>query len=815
MSRLFIRPAAKQNESLLGYLMRLAEENVFDSPLSLVRFAELAHTNDKSSINDFIKAIASGQLNIKKLAAATEEPQSELEMKCYRLLEKGLDAYPDFHLFLNAQVPANFIRFNYPRFCPECMRIDPYHRFYWDYVPLTACPIHKKLLLDVCPNCHKQITWSRSTISKCSGCDYDLFQDSGIDVPEEQMDHIYLIAKVFRKCDATRHKLASFALLQSFQSIANLAYRTSPLPKLLFFEPALKRSILTPLPARSLLSPVSIIKTQDFDDVVIPDPKNDNIHNLKSIRDINEYLVEKLFTQKSTTRLKMRDEFQWQPNAEVHQKMVKFFTGKDVSLLLNYTTYGTLTPQQQARHFGIKNTAYRLPSRMHHSEEIHTSSFERREDIINHINASQHLGISEHLLRKLIKGKILAPLSGPHVDGFGDNLYSIKHIQKFMDSLLSLVEKNPLDEETISLEGYIKTFDISRRNSFVDIVNAIFDRKVKVFDVPSTRLADIVLSLNSVRIFSPQMSMISGYISVKEICSKIGIYTDAIYRTLEAGLLPYRAEGRKKFIRIEDFEYFNEQFIFIKEIASKHKCNATNLADKLIDDGINPVSGPKIDNNLVYIFKREDIENIDIKKIVNKDRYKASTGRIANNAHVFSYHKLINELSLITTTEVAKILDISSQKLGKLLKTDELNLYQHPALPVYKKYVKTSDLNDYIGRYRENTSLISFTAAADFMDESTQRFQSTWVKFNRIEVVNDGLDAKYIDLQRLIELKTFKKNAISIQEASELKGIDRSYFSNQVKLGKIKPVSGPGVDEYGNYFLNRREIEEHTHENWW
>ncbi|HIC46205.1 MULTISPECIES: TniQ family protein [Methylophaga] len=818
MRPLIVRPAPKENESLMGYLLRLTEENFFQSPLNLIMYAEAFKKNNKASINDFIKSIASGLIDFDSLSAITGENKKELEIKCYRLLCDRSDGSQSLYLFLNAQIPSNLIRFNYPRFCPDCMRIDPYHRFYWDFVPLTGCPIHKKLLMDVCPECHQQLTWSRSSISTCSHCGFDLFSYSGIDIPDNQMDHIYMIAKAFQKCDSRDHKLILFSSMESYEAIKNFVIRHFSLTERRhFIHFKRKLSVLSPpLLLKNLpYSPLPIIKTNDFIDLQLPRPKFSQLDKIRTIQQINEYLCYELFIFKRTNRINIDDVLQWQPNAEVHQKMVNFFTGQNVPLLVNYSSSKQLTTRQKARHFGVKNIAYRFPSRMNSILDTNSSFFERRHDIINSINASKYLGISEHLLRQLTKAKILHPISGPEIDGFGDTVYSLKYFQVFMDSLLALKELNISEEETISLDEYIKTYDISRRKSLVEIINAIFDKKIKVFDVPTSRLSHIILSLKCINDFCPQPSVSSGYISVNTIASKIGIYTDAIYRTLEAGLLPFKADGRKKLILIEDYERFNEQFVFIKEIASKHKCNPTNLADKLIDEGIRPISGPKIDNNIVYIFRRVDIENVDIKKIVSKNKYKANTGRIAKSDHSTSYHKLIEDMALMTTSEAAHILDISSQMLGKLLKAGEISLYQNPLLPAYKKYLKTADLNDYISRYRENPNLIEYSAAAKFMGESPERFQSTWVKYKRITTIDDGLKNKYVNRESLEKLKLFKNEAISIQEASELKGIDRSYFSNLIKLNKIQPVSGPGVDEYGNYFLNRQEIEKHRHENWW
>lgn len=818
MRRLIIRPAPKQNESLMGYLLRLAEENVFTSPLNLVWIAEFSKRSNKSQIEDHIKSITSGRFSFKDLAVLTGEHENNLEIRSYRLLQKGIDGYPDFHLFMNAQLPANFIRFSYPRFCPECMRSDPYHRFYWDYAPLTCCPIHKKLLMDICPSCHKQITWARGTMSRCS-CGNELFEDDGIDVPDEQMEHVYLIANAFRNCDSRKHDLSSFVLFDSYNHIVSYAIRALPALKIyqhlpLIFQP--KRRLAPPL-EKSLLIPVPIIKSLDFEDIILPRPNSPHLSNIQTIRALNEYLVDILFHQKSTTRVKIRDELQWQPNAEVHQKMVKFFTGKDVPLLVDYTNLNQITARQHARHLGVKNRTAKLYTHFQlASPEMLSPSFELRKEVISLNLAAEMLGISEHLLRKLINEEIITPLTGPQVvGGYGDNLFTKKQIHDFVERFAKLAVDDIQDEATISVDDYIKSFDISRRKSFTEMIQAVFDEKIRVLGAPSGRLKDVLLSLPSVEDFCPQPSKVSGFSSVKEVSRKLNIYQDAIYRTLETGLLPFKADGRKKFILNDDFEAFNRQFVFIKEIASKYDVNPTNLADKLIDEGIQPISGPKIDKNLVYIFNRDDIDNVDIEVIISKPNYKARSGRIAKSEYKNSYLQLIDDLALLTTSEVAARLDISSQKLGKLLKIGELDLHVDGRLPDYKKYIKTSNLISYTQRYQDNPNLIKFEDAAEFLDESVSSFHNTWIKFKRIEVIHDGLGNKYVDRLNLHKLKLFKKEAISIHEASELKGIDRSYFSNLIKLGNISPVSGPGIDEYGNYFLNRQEVEEHTNENWW
>lgn len=404
MHRLIVRPPTKPNESLLGYLSRLAEENVFQSALPLVWLTNLDTKDDKATIIKYIKRISSGEINLKDLAYISGERETDLEIKCYRLLERGIEGFPDFHLFMDAQIASYSLRFEFPRFCPDCMREDPYHRFFWDYVPLTCCPIHKKLLMDICPNCHKQISWARSSILHCE-CGYNFLKYDGVDVPDDQMEHVYLIANAINVCDETKHFLISFALMASLEKIESFATKASPAPKIRLLLPIPKRPLLMPWERRSLLAPVPVIKALEYSHLNIQKPSLPHLDNIHTLQDINGYLVDKLFHQQSRTRVKTREELQWQPNAEIHQKMVQLFTGKNVPLLENYASSDNISPSQKARHWGIKNSAFRKGEHSNFDSKKHlSSSFEQRDEILNMITAAQILGISEHLLNKLILG---------------------------------------------------------------------------------------------------------------------------------------------------------------------------------------------------------------------------------------------------------------------------------------------------------------------------------------------------------------------------------------------------------------------------
>src|SRR6185369_3103355 len=91
----------------------------------------------------------------------------------------------DYSVF-GALVPRYFIRPLRPKVCPNCLQDSAYVRKIWDLAIITVCPVHRCLLLDVCPNCEKSIPWVRARIS-CCRCDFDLRKCKTASVAEEDL----------------------------------------------------------------------------------------------------------------------------------------------------------------------------------------------------------------------------------------------------------------------------------------------------------------------------------------------------------------------------------------------------------------------------------------------------------------------------------------------------------------------------------------------------------------------------------------------------------------------------------------------------
>lgn len=74
------------------------------------------------------------------------------------------------------------------RFCPECFKAEiPYHRAVWDCMAVAVCPDHCVLLHDHCPRCKGKLGWNHSDLTSCHRCQLDLRAAETTRVPEEEL----------------------------------------------------------------------------------------------------------------------------------------------------------------------------------------------------------------------------------------------------------------------------------------------------------------------------------------------------------------------------------------------------------------------------------------------------------------------------------------------------------------------------------------------------------------------------------------------------------------------------------------------------
>lgn len=150
----FIPDTDFDDESLNGYLLRLAEENFLGSTAALLR-----------PIGIRLKA----QYSQRELQAIAEYHGLEVQrLQC-------LAGFPALHGSLQT---GSFMRKAMIAVCPECLRQASYIRQAWHHELFTACPTHQVLLMDQCPECEAPVELNRGAVTRCR-CGYALSEARG------------------------------------------------------------------------------------------------------------------------------------------------------------------------------------------------------------------------------------------------------------------------------------------------------------------------------------------------------------------------------------------------------------------------------------------------------------------------------------------------------------------------------------------------------------------------------------------------------------------------------------------------------------
>ena len=161
------------DESLPGFVMRMADNHGYGKPL------------------DLLKVLGPGltTLRLAALRGSTHEGMAEylalspgeLDQLCY-----GSGAN---YRVLGHELHDDLVVLGRRKFCPACIGEAPYHRAFWDLTLATVCPVHAVRLVDRCPHCERTLNWKAGPITSCSSprCAGDLHWAEAVPVPGAEM----------------------------------------------------------------------------------------------------------------------------------------------------------------------------------------------------------------------------------------------------------------------------------------------------------------------------------------------------------------------------------------------------------------------------------------------------------------------------------------------------------------------------------------------------------------------------------------------------------------------------------------------------
>jgi hypothetical protein len=143
-----------QDESLVSLIYRLAKINYYDSPAVFKNVLDVKKR--KINGNDF------SYEDTKKVSDLINGDVNDLYKRSidyHRTNDREIDEL----LFLRSRV----------KFCPFCIKDEPYHKWVWNINPIAICLNHSILLIDKCENCNKNISLRSLMKKTCLSCGFE------------------------------------------------------------------------------------------------------------------------------------------------------------------------------------------------------------------------------------------------------------------------------------------------------------------------------------------------------------------------------------------------------------------------------------------------------------------------------------------------------------------------------------------------------------------------------------------------------------------------------------------------------------------
>jgi hypothetical protein len=628
------------DESFLGYILRLAEINRYEHLVWILQLAGIVSQSTSKPASAFLP-----EASISSLSKLTGVDLPKLGSLLYPATKNGKKRMAFRVQVFDQPVAKHYVRPGRPKVCPSCLRNDgdsPYIRKLWELTPVTACPFHKCLLLDECPNCRKPITWRRSFVCNCA-CKYDwrLYQQDEVGHSE-----VLVSARIFRLCnlmsDAHTSKLG-FGENNPLYSIDLSAFLS-----VICFVAGQYQGVLD-LVGRNL---AHLKRTRDVHDLLcraysvfdswpnnyfsfldwcrsnIPDRRY--THGLS--RDFNwqKYALYKQLTDSNYTF--MREAFEeyilrhWDGGYVSAVKRISstletrtYLSLAEASNCLNLTKQsikglvaaGTLA-QAENQQDSNRPVLIDAKSVFEFKKELQTSLYLRQVAI--------RLGVHDRRIYDLMEVGLLTPLRGSTIDGYTDWKFSSSRVDSLLLSLYGRVcsDQGTHNGKKIKLEGVLralKNVDVKFGVLIKDILNGFLTPCGRSDESGISGLTFFISDVHEYR--TRKLRDVAGEVlSIREAARNLSISVVSIYALVEAKVLSAVIIPEVKLqgllVRRADLEQFDSTYISLRQIAAQTKSKQRRVRKFLQSRGVTGICGFPNSTKLVGMFRRTEVLRVGL-----------------------------------------------------------------------------------------------------------------------------------------------------------------------------------------------------------
>jgi len=811
------RSPPKADESLPGYIIRLAEENGYDIPSWILGMAGISNPSTGYAF------LFSDDVDLRRLSGITGAPVEELGKLVYSPAAQG-DKTPMYRAF-GSLIPRHLIRVERPRVCPGCLAETGYARRIWELAPVTSCPLHECLLLERCPKCERRLSWARNKLSSCScGCDWRdaavrpagavelrltqlIHEQFGLQTSEERgrednsgnplygLDLQHLLSAVIFIAGHDRVKKGG-SRRPGLNSLANEELHENLSSAFEVFDswPDNFHRFLDRIRAQADGTPAAGGLHRTFGRFYPGLYKRLSSRSFDFMRTVFEdYLATRwdggLIHSKYKKLL---------PNAFRNNRYVgKCEAARELKVssesIDGFVDKGLLRGTVKSRG---KRKVFRI-------ERLSLDALSvKKGNLLTAKQAAGLLCVDRKAVADLVAHGCLTPLANPSSDGSAKNVFE----RNAVVGLLSQIAERIPRAGRPSRKGMIDYRHAARSLTFVECGTGRFIREIidghiqPAGERPGIGLLRFLFDEEEISKYLRDRlrKRREGLLSTRDAARALGMKDNEIHALARKGILRAAVPvGNRTSGGLFDkmvIEDFKSQYVFATALARDCGITSRFLMQMLAGKGVAPVTGRREDPCLRYLYRSADLEPLNIREMVAAAR---QAGR----------PKRKRRTRLLSTAQAADVLGIAEGRFRRLVQRGDLNPWKRrgrdPGSGVPLRFSRF-DVERYRRRRMDARGLVSSHEAAALLGEDLSWFYKRWVRTGRLARVEfeDKLGKHFFrrgEVEKMVELK---KSTVTGPEAAKVLGMHRTAVLKLTHKGMLKPVSGPDEDGFGcNLYL--------------
>ena len=456
----------------------------------------------------------------------------------------------------------------------------------------------------------------------------------------------------------------------------------------------------------------------------------------------------------------------------------------------------------------------------------------------------EQLGIGYQAVLNMVPAGLLIAERGPDVDGSAKWLINRDSVNEFASTISERAEYvSKQRQDMVTLTTAAKVLTPVGVNA-IGILEKVVGGELHCYlpslpSNPSWDLSDLRFTKADLEAYIETLKVKQGWVSVREIAKRIGVKSVIVSQWVKSGLLsPTVVHGTMHLFDKKEVDRFIADHVFAEEAAKILDLNLSTVYKWVRLGRLQPVSGPEIDGRQRHLFRRQDVQRLRAENRLTAPQLAELLGISRSQILVWIKEGKVKPIS-------GPSIDGFRHYLFEVPPQEVLaDLSKHPFGPSdgkvqaeaeEKGWVKCEQVAQRMGvdsnsvllwvesgllspvavessaHYFEPDAVDEFVAGHILSEEAAKILNirkpllRKWISKRRLACVSgpsiDGGKRYLFQRQEVERLRP--ENVLTAPQMAKQLGVSRHHITRLVKQGKLKPISGPGIDRFGHYLFER------------